>query len=164
MDAMTMTQLGQSGAFLPVALTTIGSSLGTGIAGAAAVGAWKRCYVQGKPAPFQLAIFAGTPLSQMIYSFILMIIISGKTVDSNGAIMLFSLIVGACAGIGLAVSAWYMGKVAASCCDAFAETVKGFTNNLLVLGIIETVSLFIMVFALVLISMIKTGATVAAGH
>lgn len=157
MDAATMTQLGQMGSFLPVALTTIGSTLGTGIAGAAAVGAWKRCYTQGKPAPFQLVVFAGTPLSQMIYSLILMVLISPKVTPES---YVFCMIIGLCSGIGLAVSAWYMGKVAACCSEAFAETTKGFVNNIIVLGIIETVSLFIMVFAIVLITMVKFGAAV----
>ncbi|MBQ7695356.1 MAG: hypothetical protein IJT50_09565, partial [Lentisphaeria bacterium] len=40
--------------YTAVALAAVGSSIGTGYAGAAANGAWKKCYQQGKPAPFLL--------------------------------------------------------------------------------------------------------------
>ena len=43
------------------------------VAAASAVGSWKRCYVQGKSAPFQLTIFAGAPMTQTIYGLILML-------------------------------------------------------------------------------------------
>ena len=55
----------------------------------------------------------------------------------------------------LGFSAWYMGMIAAKCCDAFADTNKGFTNNLMILGIIETVALFVMVFGIVLLNTVK---------
>jgi V/A-type H+-transporting ATPase subunit K len=48
-----------------------------------------------------------------------------------------------------------MGMIAAKCCDAFADTNKGFTNNLMILGIIETVALFVMVFGIVLLNTVK---------
>ena len=40
----------------------------------------------------------------------------------------------------------------AAAADAFAETGKGFTNQLMVLGIVETVAIFVMAFAIVLLS------------
>ena len=45
--------------YTAVALAAIGSSIGTGYAGAAAIGAWKKCYQQGKPAPFLLMALVG---------------------------------------------------------------------------------------------------------
>jgi len=48
----------------------------------------------------------------------------------------------------MGISAWYQGKAGASASDAFAETGKGFGNYILVLGLIETVALFVMVFLL----------------
>ena len=53
----------------------------------------------------------------------------------------------------MGVSAWMQGKAAAGSCDAFAETEKGFTNYLMALGIIETVAIFIMAFAIVIMAM-----------
>ena len=36
----------------------------------------------------------------------------------------------------------------AAACDAFGETNKGFANDLMVLGVVETVALFALVFAI----------------
>ena len=43
-------------------LSASGSAFGAGFAGQAAVGAWKKCYASGKPAPFIMIAFAGAPL------------------------------------------------------------------------------------------------------
>ena len=67
--------LAMSGGYAAVALAAMGSAMGCGIAGQAAVAAWKRCYAQNKPAPFLLVALAGTPLSQTIYGMILMMLI-----------------------------------------------------------------------------------------
>ncbi len=39
-------------------LSASGSAFGAGFAGQAAVGAWKKCYASGKPAPFIMIAFA----------------------------------------------------------------------------------------------------------
>ena len=143
-----------------LSLSGVGSALGAGAAGSSAVGAWKKCYVQKKPAPFLLAAFVGAPLSQTIYGFILMLIIQGKAKAISEAVVAgtavtanWPLLLGAgiFAGLGMGFSAWMQGKAAAGASDAFAETGEGFTNYLIVLGIIETVALFIMVFTLMLV-------------
>ena len=158
MDQMTMIALGKAGAFSAVAFAAIGSGLGAGVAGTSAVGAWKKCYSQNRQAPFQLAVFSGAPLSQTIYGLILMILINNKI--QAGAEMYWAtfLMIGIAGGSAMGVSAWLQGVAAAGSCDAFAETEKGFTNDLLVLGIIETVALFVMVFAIVLINTITVAA------
>ena len=46
---------------LSLAFAAIGSALGTGVAGMAAVGAWKRAFMQNKLAPFILIAFVGAP-------------------------------------------------------------------------------------------------------
>jgi V/A-type H+-transporting ATPase subunit K len=55
------------------------------------------------------------------------------------------------------LSAWYQGKAGASAADAMGETGKGFGNYIMVLGIIETVAIFVMVFSLMAIGKIKAG-------
>lgn len=154
METATMTALSQAGAFAAIAFAAVGSGLGAGAAGSAAVGAWKKCYAQNKPAPFQLAVFAGAPLSQTIYGMILMFLINGKAASMPTAWPIF-LIMGVMGGIGMGVSAWMQGIAAAGSCDAFAETGKGFTNYLMALGIIETVAIFVMAFAIVLLTTVK---------
>ena len=138
------------GAFAAIGLAGIGSALGCGAAGAAAVGAWKKCYVQNKPAPIQLAVFAGAPLSQTIYGMILMFLISGQAA-TKFAQWPFLLAIGVFGGIAMGYSAWMQGKAAAGSCDAFVETGEGFTNYLMALGIIETVAIFVMAFGIVML-------------
>jgi V/A-type H+-transporting ATPase subunit K len=121
-----------------------GSALGIGIAGMAAVGAWKKCFVQNKPAPFLLVAFAGAPLSQTIYGMILMnAILNAANTDATA-----KLFTGVLGGIGIGLSALFQGKIGANGCDALGETGKGFGNYIMVVGIIETVALFVMVFLL----------------
>ena len=63
---------GMIGAGLVMGIAAIGSAIGIGIAGQGAIGAWKRCFMANKPAPFILTVFAGAPLTQTIYGFLLM--------------------------------------------------------------------------------------------
>ena len=52
----------------------------------------------------------------------------------------------------MGVSAWMQGKAGAAAADAYAETGKGAGNYFMVIGIIESVALFVMVFTLINIS------------
>lgn len=137
---MQFKDLGLAAAF---AFSAAGSAFGTGIAGMAAIGAWKKCYAQSKAAPFLLLAFVGAPLSQTIYGMILM----NKIVEAvaRGD---FAWGIGLFGGLAIGTSAWMQGRAGAGGADALAETGKGFTNYLIVLGIIETVALFVMVFLL----------------
>ena len=51
-------------------------------------------------------------------------------------------------GLAMGASAMMQGRAGASGADALAETGKGFVNYFIVLGIIETVALFVMAFLL----------------
>lgn len=128
-----------------LALAAVGSALGAGSAGMAAVGAWKKCFVQNKPAPFLLVAFVGAPLTQTIYGFILMNALAAAAADIDPAMLLGAGVLG---GIAMGMSAWFQGKSAAVASDALAETGKGFGNYIMVLGLVETVALFVMVFLL----------------
>ena len=143
-------------AFMSIGFAAIGSAYGCGSAACAAMGAWKKCYAQNKPAPFQLLIFAGAPLSQTIYGMIVMFIVMGGASDvltatNSGNWIVYSL-VGVLAGIAMGVSALWQGISAAAACDAFAETGKGFANQLMALGIVETVAIFVLAFSIVLLN------------
>ncbi|HNV49302.1 MAG TPA: V-type ATP synthase subunit K, partial [Spirochaetota bacterium] len=88
--------------------------------------------------------FVGAPLSQTIYGMILMnAIAAAQNTDP-----LIKLGVGVFGGLAIGASAFYQGKAGASGSDALAETGKGFGNYIMVVGIIETVALFVMVFLL----------------
>ena len=142
MDAMTV-----AGAIACLSLSAVGSAVGTGLAAAAAVGSWKKCYAANKPAPFTLLTFVGLPLSQTLYGMILMFVMSGKAaVAGIGPAM---LVLGLCAGLGIGMSALFQGRAAACACDAQAETGQGLANYVIALGVVETVAIFMMVFTII---------------
>jgi V/A-type H+-transporting ATPase subunit K len=138
--------LGKLGGVAVLALAAVGSALGTGAAGMAAVGAWKKCYAQNKMAPFILVAFIGAPLTQTIYGMIVMGWVV-KAATSEAGVMYHNLLYGGVlAGIAMGMSAWMQGRAGAGASDAMAETGKGFANYILALGMIETVALFVMAF------------------
>lgn len=163
MDTITTVALAKAGAFAAIGLAAAGSALGCGAAGASAVGAWKKCYAQNKPAPFLLAAFAGAPLSQTIYGMIMMNAILSQVNENPalGAYWPLFLIAGLIAGVAMGTSAWMQGKAGAGACDAYAETGAGFANYITALGIIETVAIFAMVFGNQVVDVAKAAVEVA---
>ena len=141
---------GMLGAAVCMGIAAIGSAIGIGIAGQGAIGAWKRCYVNNKPAPFILTVFAGAPLTQTIYGFLLMNFINSAFQATGN--MLMCLGVGVFGGLAIGLSAFLQGKVAACSADALAETGKGTANYFIVVGIVETVALFTLVFSMLLLN------------
>ena len=152
-----------AGAIACLGLSAAGSAVGTGFAASAAVGAWKKCYAANKPAPFLLLSFVGAPITQTLYGMILMFLMLGKVAlekDAEGVVTgikatvstgsgLPVLVAGIFAGLAIGLSALFQGRAGAAACDAQAETNQGFTNYLAALGIVETVAIFAMVFALI---------------
>ena len=135
--------LGHVGFAAALSLAAIGSALGTGAAGMSAIGAWKKCFAQNKTAPFMLVAFVGAPLTQTIYGMILMTTIQNAP---DTVTMTARFGAGLFGGLAIGFSAWFQGKAGACASDALAETGKGFGNYIMVLGVIETVALFVMVF------------------
>jgi V/A-type H+/Na+-transporting ATPase subunit K len=138
--------IGLLGVGSALAFAAMGSALGSGTAGMAAVGAWKKAFVQNKPAPFLLVAFVGAPLTQTIYGLILMNALAAAAEADGDPWLLIGA--GLFGGMAMGMSAWFQGKAGAVASDALAETGKGFGNYLLVLGLVETVALFVMVFLL----------------
>ena len=111
-----------------------------------AIGAWKKAFSQNKAAPFILVAFVGAPLSQTIYGMILRNAIQNANMPADAWAAQF--VIGALAGIAMGLSAFMQGRAGAKAADAQAETGKGFANYIMVVGVIETVALFVMVFAM----------------
>ena len=130
-------------------LSASGSAFGAGFAGMASVGAWKKCYASGKPAPFIMIAFSGAPLTQTIYGFLLMNFI--KSAMAGGGDPGLALGVGIFGGLAIGLSGLFQGKCAAAAADALGATGKGTANYFIVVGIIETVELFTLVFSLLLL-------------
>ncbi|MFH0912802.1 MAG: V-type ATP synthase subunit K [Candidatus Omnitrophota bacterium] len=143
MEQTILAQLGDLGVSAVLALSAVGSGLGAGVAAMAAIGAWKKAFAQNKTATFMLVAFVGAPLTQTIYGMILM----NKMAElAAKGVYLWS--VGIFCGLAIGISALMQGKAAAVACDAMGETGKGFGNYIVVLGIVETVALFVMAFGL----------------
>ena len=136
--------LGMLGTAFVMGIAAVGSGIGICIAGKAAIGAWKKCYLGNKAAPFILTVFAGAPLTQTIYGFLLMQQMKGSDADP-----IFLLGMGIASGIAIACSAIFQGQAGAAGADALAETGKGFSNYITVVGLCETVALFVLVFSMV---------------
>jgi len=146
MDNGVLMQFKDLGLAAVLGIAAIGSALGAGVAGMSAIGAWKKAFAQSKAASFMLVAFVGAPLTQTIYGMIVMnkmveLAVKGQYVWGVGILC----------GLAMGISAYMQGKAGAVAADAMGETGKGFGNYLVVLGIIETVALFVMAFALGLI-------------
>jgi len=139
--------LGMIGAGLVMGISALGAALAMGIAGVAAIGAWKRCYKANKPAPMTLIAFVGFPLTEVFYGYILMRAMMGIEVTPANAGLFLSIGIGA--GVAIAFSAIAEGWVGAAACDSLTDTGKGFANYVAVLGVCETVALFVMVLSLI---------------
>ena len=139
MEAGALVQFKDLGLAAVLALSAIGSGFGTGVAGMAAVGAWKKAFSQNKSASFMIVAFVGAPLTQTVYGMIVMNRMAALALSGS---YLWGM--GIFCGAAMGISALMQGKAAAVACDAMGETGKGFGNYLVVLGIIETVALFVI--------------------
>jgi len=138
--------IGMIGLAAVFGLSAIGSGIGAGIAGQSAIGAWKRNYLANKEGSFMLVVFAGAPLTQTIYGFIVMLLMSGSAKEA-----LFKMMLGIFAGAAIGYSAVVQGKCGAAAADAFGETGKGFANDLIVVGLCETVAIFVLAFSIAIL-------------
>ncbi|MGL4987488.1 MAG: V-type ATP synthase subunit K [Treponemataceae bacterium] len=138
---------GMVGAGAALGIAALGSAIGIGTSGSATIGAWKRCYMNNKPAPFILTVFAGAPLTQTIYGYLVMMFMMASSNEMTKG--WFGLGLGIAAGLAMAFSAVAQGKAGAAGSDAFGETGKGFAQFITVVGLCETVALFVMVFSLI---------------
>lgn len=139
-----VTGLGDMGMSLSIA--SIGSAIGTGIAGMSAIGAWKKMILSGQKAATALLIFVGAPLSQVIYGMILKNAISA--VDLNPDSYFWQMMMGLAAGAAMAGSAIFQGKTGARACDAIGSGASDIAKYIMIIGIVETVALFVMIFTM----------------
>ncbi len=144
MFATIVTGLGDMG--LSLSIAAICSAIGTGIAGMAAIGAWKKMILSGQKPAASMLIFAGAPLSQVIYGMILKnaIVSANLPADSYP----WQVLIGLAAGVGIGASAIFQGKVGARACDAIASGANDTAKYIMIIGIVETVALFVMIFTM----------------
>ncbi len=136
--------IGLLGPAAALCFAAMGSAFGSGIAAQSAVGAWKKRFLNDSTAPFMMVAFSGAPLTQTIYGYLLMNFI--RTAAENGVDSMVLLGAGLFGGLAMGASALMQGKTAAAASDALGATGKGTANYFIVIGIVETVALFVMVF------------------
>jgi V/A-type H+-transporting ATPase subunit K len=140
---------GLIGAGLVLGLSAIGSAAGIAIAGQSVIGAWKKCYINNRPAPMTLLAFGGAPLTQTFYGYILGFLFMKPAAIANPELGPLYLGIGLASGLAIGASAIAQGMAGAAGADATGETGKGFVNYMMIVGICETVAIFVMVLSMI---------------
>jgi len=145
---------------LSMALGALGSALGTGVAGMAAIGVMKKKFQEGEAAPATLLIFVCAPMSQLFYGMIFFFAIIGNGLGSE--YYWYQMIMGLGVGLAMGTSAFLQGKVGARACDALGETGQGLGNYIVMIGVVEAVALIVMIFMFIKIPFEKAPEAVKA--
>ncbi len=153
--------VGQIGVVLMFGMGALGSACGIVAAGQAAAGAWSKEGKAGKTLSFTYIICVSAPITQTLYSMIVMNKVSEvlkypDIVVANAGLL---LAIGIATGLGEMMSAWFQGLIGAAGIRSLSESGgKGFAFILIALGIIETVGIFTMVFMLGMIPKLPQAA------
>ncbi|MHC4165954.1 MAG: V-type ATP synthase subunit K [Planctomycetota bacterium] len=159
-----LTFLGQMGIVLMLGLAAFGSSVGIGMAGQSAAGAWGKAGKAGKTLNFTYIILLGMPISQTLYAMIVMNKLGQVLQNSETAIANAGLLfgIGLATGLGEMLSAWMQGLIGAAGIRSLSESEgKGFAFLLIAMGIVETVGIFAMVFLLGMVPELPAAAATA---
>ncbi|MEC7839158.1 MAG: ATP synthase subunit C [Chlamydiota bacterium] len=133
------------GPALSLGLGAIGSAVGCGIAGMASHAVMARV----EEGHGKYIGMAAAPSSQVIYGFILMLLMSRAIQDGNLSAM-SGVGIGLSSGLAIMFSAIYQGKVAATGIQASAKEPAIFGKCFAAVGIVESFALFAFVFALLI--------------
>lgn len=133
------------GPALALGLSAIGSSIGCGIAGMASHAVMARV----EEGHGKYIGMAAAPSSQVIYGFILMLLMSRAILDQSLSPM-SGVGIGLCSGLAIMFSAIYQGKVCATGIQASAKQPAIFGKCFAAIGIVESFALFAFVFALLI--------------
>lgn len=141
--------LAEMGGALALGMGALGSSIGIGIAGQAAAGAWSKEARAGRNLSFSYIILVGMPISQTLYAMIVMNKMQGvygnaELTIANAGVLLS---VGLATGMGEMLSAWMQGVIGVAGIRALSDGEgKGLAFIIIAMGIVETVGIFTMVF------------------
>lgn len=134
-----------AGPALSLGLSAIGSSIGCCIAGMASHAAMART----EEGHGKFIGMAAAPSSQIIYGFILMLLMAQR-INAGVLAPLDGLAIGASSGAAIMLSSIYQGKVCATGIEATLRQPAIFGKCFAAIGIIESFSLFAFVFALMI--------------
>ncbi len=133
--------LGYLGLGLVLALSGIGSSIGTTTAGNAAEGALKK----NPDKSGQYMILSALPATQGIYGFVALFMLMGK-VATQGALVFG---IGACVGVACMISAIRQGQVCANGIVGVSQGHNVFVNTLIYAALPEFYAILGLVGALI---------------
>lgn len=142
--------LGWFGLFSALSLSAIGSIVGCAVAGQAAIGAM----LDTESGHGRYIGVAAMPASQTIYGIVILFTLNRPVTPEVGA-GLFAI--GVLAGLALAVSAIYQGRVCAAAIHAVKAKPEVFGLALAPAAIIEGFGVFVLVFALVVSAALPRG-------
>ncbi|MCH9811590.1 ATP synthase subunit C [bacterium] len=137
---------GMVGPALALGLSAIGAAIGCGMAGITSHGVMSRI----DEGHAKLLGLSAVPASQMIYGFVLMLLLS-QSVKAGGVSPLSAIGIGASSGAAIMVAAIYQGLACVSAIQAVAKKPGVFGKTFVAIGIVESFALFAFVFALLLI-------------
>lgn len=133
------------GPALSLGLGAIGSAIGCGIAGMASHAVMARV----EEGHGKFIGMAAAPSSQVIYGFILMLLMS-RSIETGSLSAMSGVGIGLASGLAIMMSAIYQGKVAATGIQASAKQPAIFGKCFAAVGIVESFALFAFVFALLI--------------
>ncbi|MFA6914962.1 MAG: ATP synthase subunit C [Parachlamydiales bacterium] len=139
-------ELDMIGPALPLALSSIGSCVGCGIAGMASHAVMSRV----EEGHGKFIGMAAAPSSQSIYGFLLMLLMS-RAIKAGTLTGIAGIGIGAATGLAFMFSAIYMGMCAATGIQSSAKQPSIYGKCFVALGIIESFALFTFVFSLLII-------------
>ena len=135
--------LGWAGLYAPMALGAIGSIIGCGIAGQAAIGAM----LETESGHGRYLGVSAMPSSQIIYGVVVMFTLN-RPMDHEVAAGIFGI--GVLAGLALMFSAIHQGRCCASAINASKAKPEIFGLSLAPAAIVEGFAVFAFIFALVI--------------
>ena|SRR3990167_936609 len=135
------------GPALSLGFSAIGAAIGCAIAGMVSHGIMSRVE-EGHGKYIGLS---AVPSSQMIYGFVLMLLLKNAIVAKTVS-PLSGVFIGGAAGLAIMVAAIYQGLCCASAIQAVAKQQGLFGKTFVVIGIVESFALFAFVFSLLLLS------------
>ena len=133
------------GPMLSLSFSAIGAAIGCSIAGMVSHGVMSRI----EEGHGKVIGLSAVPASQMIYGFILMLLLK-NAIEANSVTPLTAIFIGGGSGLAIMVAAIYQGMCCATAIQAIAKQPSLFGKTFVVIGIVESFALFSFVFALLL--------------
>ncbi len=133
------------GPALALGLSATGSSIGCGIAGMTTHAVMARV----EEGHGKFIGMAAAPSSQVIYGFILMLLMA-RAIEEKTLAPGSGIGIGLCAGVAMMFSAIYQGKVCSTGIQASAKKPAIFGKCFAAVGIVESFALFAFVFSLLI--------------